>query len=118
VSDSQRRRYANRKVWFQFWEFQGNGNRNQEITVWHGDITFTFEGDTFVYRDRGPDHLYVNQDGDLILTITGRPSSVFDGVEGVALSGHAVTNLDTGDRELHGNVSPNWDDQACAALVD
>ncbi len=100
-----------------FKEFKGDGNRNLEITVVHIDVTYNFEGDTFIYRDRGPDHLYFNQDGDLILTITGRPGGVFDGVEAVALSGHAVVNLTTGDVELHGSVSPNADDQGCAALA-
>lgn len=59
---------------------QGRGfseeNRNVVLIVFHLDLTFTnADGDTWVWRDRGPDRAYVDEDGDFILAVNGRSGS-------------------------------------------
>jgi len=95
--------------------FQGSGNRNLELDVYHAVVTYTNpDGETWTYRDVGPDHLYLDADGDLILTITGRPGDPLG--EG-SLNGHAVVNLTTDEVvAVHGNQGPVPDDAACAVL--
>ncbi len=100
--------------WIQGKAFQGKGNRNIQLTVFHIILTFTNdEGDTFVYSDVGPDHAYIDKDGNFVVTITGRPGDVNG--EGFALNGHAV--VVNGELEWHaGKEGPIADDQACAAI--
>lgn len=102
-----------------FKEFQGEGNKNLEITIFHLNIAYTnAEGDTWVWRDRGPDHLYVDGNGDLILTVTGR--------SGANNIGHVVANLSTGELVRQAGQAPFGgeffekfsDDYACEVLVD
>ncbi len=101
--------------WFQGQEFQGKGNRNLELAVFHVVLTFSNdEGDSFVYNDVGPDRAYFDKDGNFVVTITGRPGNVSD--EGFALNGHAV--VVNGDLEwFAGKKGPIAEDQACAALT-
>jgi hypothetical protein len=73
--------------WFQV---MGGSGRNLELNVFHLVFTFTNAGgETFVFRDVGPDRLYV-KDGNLFLAITGRSS-------GSGVIGHVVINLTTGE---------------------
>jgi hypothetical protein len=101
--------------WFQGTSFQGNGNRNVELAVYHIVLTFTnAAGDTFRYVDVGPDHAYWDRDGNFVVTITGRPSNV--NADGFALNGHAV--VVNGDLTWYaGRAGPIAEDQACAALT-
>jgi hypothetical protein len=101
--------------WVSGRSFQGAGNRNLELAVYHAVITYTNpDGETWTYRDVGPDHFYLDANGDLILTINGRPGNPLG--EG-SLNGHAVVNLTTGDIvAVRGNQGPLPDDAACEAL--
>ncbi|MCA1838061.1 MAG: hypothetical protein LC674_04665, partial [Actinobacteria bacterium] len=57
--------------WFQVRVFRQPNNRNVELDVFHAAITYTNSaGETFVWHDVGPDHYYVDGNGDFILTIT------------------------------------------------
>ncbi len=48
------------------------GNRNLEHTVFHSDLTFSNDaGDSWVFRDRGPDRIFL-LDGVPHIAITGR----------------------------------------------
>lgn len=98
--------------WAQFKLFTGAGNRNIELDVWHIVLTYSNSaGETWVHRDVGPDHWYFDQDGNLIVSITGR--STWSGV-----IGHVVFNFTTGEAELvAGNAFGNVDAVACAALT-
>jgi hypothetical protein len=78
-------------------QFSGTNNRNLELTVFHVDLQFSnSSGETWVWRDRGPDHVYANGDGDIILTITGR--------SGLNNIGHVVLDLTPGDIELQAGM--------------
>ncbi len=101
--------------WFQGKTFKGKGNRNLELLVFHIEGTFSLGDATFTYLDVGPDHYYLNKNGELVVTITGRPSDPIG--EGFSLTGHVVLNLDTGAVEIHGNLSPSPEAQACEALT-
>lgn len=85
--------------WFQGKEFGGKNNRNVELTVFHIDETYTNgDGDTWVWRDRGPDHLYFDKNGDLMIAVTGR--------SGVNNIGHVVINFETFEIELRAGRAP------------
>lgn len=104
--------------WFKGKEFHGNGNRNIELTVFHIVLTYTNDdGATFGYIDVGPDHLSVDKDGNLVLTITGRPGAT----EGSSLQGHWVLIFDSAGNPIsitpHGNLGPTSDELACDALT-
>jgi len=102
--------------WAQFREFQGKGNRNVDMGVFHINLTyFNVAGDTLSYLDVGPDRAYVDGDGNFIVTITGRPSNAGD--QGFALSGHMVLNVTTGEVTWHGRTMPDADTAACLALT-
>ena len=103
--------------WEQGKEFNGEGNRNLGLTVFHLDVTYTnSEGDTWVWRDRGPDRVYF--DGEFFfLAISGRA--------GANNIGHLVVNLDTFEIVLQAGQTPfggepfegSPDDFACETLV-
>jgi len=109
--------------WFQLQEFAGDGNRNAVLTVFHLDVVYRnpATGETWIWRDRGPDREYfvTNEDGitELHLAVTGRV-----GVWNII--GHAVFNIDTGEFIFDGGQSPfggevgmvNANDYACSVL--
>jgi hypothetical protein len=107
--------------WFKGREFQGGGNRNIELTVFHLVLTYTNEdGATFRYIDVGPDHSYIDNDGNFVITITGRPG----GSNGASLQGHWVLVFDAPPPAgnlisitSHGNLGPTSDELACDALT-
>jgi hypothetical protein len=102
--------------WAQFREFKGKGNRNIDMGVFHVSLTYYSDaGETFTHLDVGPDRAYVDRNGDLIFTITGRPGNAGGG--GFALSGHMVINDTTGEVTWHGRTSPDADTAACLALT-
>ncbi len=83
----------------QFKEFGGQGNPNLELAVFHIDAMFSnSDGESWTWRDRGPDRSYVDRDGDVILTITGR--------SGANNIGHVVLNLTTGEVLLQAGKAP------------
>jgi hypothetical protein len=101
-------------------EFKGNGNRNVGLTVFHMVFTFTnpLSEDTFVYRDVGPDRVYVDADGNFVLNTSGRPANA--GGQGFSLNGHMVMTFD-GDWNVidlvwYGNEGPTDVELACAAI--
>lgn len=74
-----------------------------DLWVWHSDTVFTNEaGDTWVWKDRGPDHYMVkkNADGELTVywTVTGRSM--------LNIIGHMVINLDTQEIEFVAGRQP------------
>lgn len=72
---------------------------NEFLAVFHVTETWTnAEGDSWVWRDRGPDRGYVDQNGDFIVTITGR--------SGVNNIGHVVINESTGEVEQRSGLPP------------
>lgn len=78
--------------------FTGN-SPNEFLAVFH--ITETWrngDGDSWVWRDRGPDRGYVDQNGDFIVTITGR--------SGANNIGHVVINESTGETEQRAGRPP------------
>ena len=106
--------------WLKGKEFGGAGHRNVELTVFHFVVTYTnVDGDTFTYRDVGPDRSYVDSDGNFVFTITGRPGDPLS--EGFSLRGHVVITVnpdgDVIDVSVQGNQGSHPDDAACAALT-
>jgi len=97
--------------WVQVRFFGGNSNQ-VELDVFHSDFRVTNgEGDSIRILDVGPDHYYLDGDGNLIVTITGRS------ITGSGWIGHVVINLDTGELELAaGNELGDWVENACAVL--
>ncbi len=76
--------------WVQGRFFQQANNKNVLLQVFHSTITFTNQatGETFVFRDVGPDHYSLDKDGNLVVAITGRST-------GSGVIGHVVINIDT-----------------------
>jgi hypothetical protein len=101
---------ANTSGWFQVRSFNPP-NRNLELAVFHAVISYTNSaGETFTFRDVGPDRLYMDN-GNLIIAITGRST-------GSGVIGHFVFNISTGEVELVAGIEfGNVDDLACAALT-
>jgi hypothetical protein len=97
--------------WFQVKLFPGAGNRNVELDVFHLVQTFTnTAGETFAFRDVGPDHFYFDDEGNLIVTVTGRST-------GSGVIGHVVINLTTGEVTLvAGKEFGTAEALACEAL--
>jgi hypothetical protein len=102
----------NQKGWVQIRGFRGAGTRNLELDVFHQVLTYTnTAGQTFAFRDVGPDRYYLNQAGELVIAITGRST-------GSGVIGHVVINLDTGEVLLvAGKEFGLVDDLACATLT-
>jgi hypothetical protein len=97
--------------WVQIREFKP-GNRNVELDVFHLVTTFTNSaGETFVFRDVGPDHFYL-EDGNLIVVASsGR-------LGGFGLFGRVVFNLTTGEVEfVAGKQFGGAEALACEALT-
>jgi hypothetical protein len=89
--------------WSQFKAFKGNKNRNISLEVFHVDTVYTNDvGDTWVWRDRGPDHYYVvtNELGEpeVHWAITGR--------SGWNVIGHVVINMATGELVVSAGQHP------------
>jgi len=104
--------------WAQFKFFGPPNNRNVELGVFHIVLTYAnADGDTWVWRDVGPDHVYVDGD-EIFVTITGRSTASGNIDRDVIVVGHVVLNLTSGEvvfvagREL-GTVL----DLACDALT-
>jgi hypothetical protein len=97
--------------WTQILLFQQASNPNVELNIFHAVRTFVnTAGETFVFRDVGPDHYYM-EGGDLIVTVTGRATA-----SGVI--GHVVFNLNTGEAELvAGREFGDIEALACNALT-
>jgi hypothetical protein len=97
--------------WIQVRVFDQTGSRNVELDVFHNVITFTnLAGETYAWHDVGPDHYYLDRDGNLIVASSGRI--------GGGLIGHVVTNLTTGEVEfVAGKEFPGVESLACAALT-
>ena len=99
---------------------KGKGGKTFELTVFHLNVTFTnAEGDTWVWRDRGPDKL-IDVDGD------GEPDYVaITGRTGLNNIGHMVIDLSTGEIVHQAGRSPFGgepferfpEDYACDLLV-
>ena len=105
--------------WVQIRTFDQPNNRNVELDVFHGVLTYTNSaGQTFVWHDVGPDHYYLDKNGDFILTITG-PSTASGNLDRTQIViGHVRINLTTQEVEfIAGNQRGNIDDLACAALT-
>jgi len=86
--------WADLTGWSQFKEFKGNHNRNISLEVFHLETIYTNDsGDTWVWRDRGPDHYFTvtNDIGEpeVHWSITGR--------SGWNVIGHVVINMETGE---------------------
>jgi hypothetical protein len=109
----------NLKAWVQLRTFNQPGNRNVELDVFHGVLTYTNStGQTFVWHDVGPDHYYIDKNGDLILTVTG-PSTASGNLDrNQIVVGHVRMNLTTQEVEfVAGKQVGNIDELACAALT-
>jgi hypothetical protein len=104
--------------WFKGRVFQGKGNRNLELTVFHFVMMYSnAAGDTFRYVDVGPDQASIDKDGNFVFTVTGRPAFTND----ASLQGHWVIVVDPAGNLIsitaHGNLGPTADDLACDALT-
>jgi hypothetical protein len=97
--------------WIQFRIFDEPVKRNVELDVFHVVGTYTnTAGETFVFRDVGPDHYYL-EGGNLIVEASGRQG-------GRGLIGHIVINITTGEIELiAGKDFAGADASACEALT-
>ena len=98
--------------WFQVRLFKGVGNRNVELDVFHLVQTFTNQaGETFAFRDVGPDHYYIDDEGNLIVAISGRST-------GSGVIGHVVINIITGEvTHVAGKEFGTAEALACEALT-
>ena len=93
-------------------DFSQPNNRNVSIQPFH--LIFHYSnaaGDTFVWNEIGPDHFYIDQDGNLIDAVTGR-----GGVVG-GIIGRFVTNTVTGEVEFRMGKPVFANDLACDALT-
>ena len=95
--------WADLTGWSQFKEFKGNHNRNISLEVFHLETIYTNDsGDTWVWRDRGPDHYFTvtNDIGEpeVHWSITGR--------SGWNSIGHVVINLVTGELVVSAGQHP------------
>jgi hypothetical protein len=102
---------AHVKGWIQVRVFDQTGSRNVELDVFHNVITFTNPaGETYAWHDVGPDHYYLDRDGNLIVESSGRL--------GGGLIGRVVTNLTTGEvLFVAGKEFAGVESLACAALT-
>jgi hypothetical protein len=103
---------GNEVGWFQIRLFTQPGNRHVELDVFHLVVTFTNSaGETFTFRDVGPDSYYLDDAGNLIIATTGRST-------GSGVIGHVVINLTTGEVTLvAGKEFGSAEALACEALT-
>jgi hypothetical protein len=94
-----------------------NGKRNIELNIWHNTWLYTnAAGGTFRWIDTGPDRFYYDENGDLIITVTGTSTASGPGRDEVNV-GHMVFNIDTGEVEfIAGRDLGTLDDMACGEL--
>jgi hypothetical protein len=98
--------------WIQVRVFPEGSNRNVELDMFHLVLKYTnTAGKTFTFQDAGPDHLYIDKNGDLIVASSGRLNG--------GLIGHIVTNLTTGEVQLVAGkeFAGGSDALACQALT-
>lgn len=87
-------------------------NKHIDRAIFHIETVFTnADGDTFTWMDVGPDKSYVDTDGNIVHTITGRPADV----GGFSVNGHVVLVNDV-IVSVSGNVGPVEAEQACDAI--
>lgn len=105
--------------WGQFRSFGPPKNRNVELGVFH--LVFTYmnsDGERWVWRDVGPDRSYVDDNGDLIVTVTGRSTASGTPDRDEIVVGHVVLNATTGVVEfIAGRPLGAVDDLACSELT-
>jgi hypothetical protein len=96
--------------WIQFRVFDEPAKRNVELDIFHVVGTYTTSaGKSFVFRDIGPDHYYL-EDGNLFVASSGR----FGG----GLIGHIVSNITTGETVfIAGKEFAGAEALACEALT-
>ena len=98
--------------WVQIRSFPESHNPQVELDVYHVVHTWTNSaGETFVDSEIGPDHYYLDKDGNLIIASIGHNS--YSGI-----FGRLVINLTTG--EVLFATGPGFPDHlalACAALT-
>ena len=75
-------------------------NKQGMLIIWQSDIVYTNRsGDTWLWRERGPDKLFFDKkSGVAYLTVAGR--SILNSI------GHLVIKLDTGEVELAAGQQP------------
>ncbi len=95
-----------------------SGKKNIELDIWHNTWLYTnAAGDTFRWIDTGPDRFYYDENGDLIITVTGRATASGPNRDEVNI-GHMVFNTQTGEVEfIAGQYLGALDDMACEALM-
>lgn len=84
--------------WFQAQIIGSDDDRVVAVTVFHADNVFTnAAGKTLVFKDRGPDVVYVD-DGNLLVAVTGRTQ--------VGNIGRVVLDLDNFEVEFRAGTAP------------
>ena len=98
--------------WIQVRTFPQVSKHNVETEMFHLVLTYTnTAGNTFTFQDAGPDHTYIDKNGDLIVASSGRLNG--------GLIGHIVTNETTGEVQLVAGkeFAGGSDALACEALT-
>jgi hypothetical protein len=105
--------------WGQFRAFGPPNNRNVELAIFHFVFTYmNSNGETWVWRDVGPDRSYVDDNGDLIVTVSGRSTASGTPNRGEIVDGHVVLIDTTGVGEvMAGRPLGGVDDLACSELT-
>jgi hypothetical protein len=103
--------------WAQFKWFGPPNNKNVELGIFHVVLTFSNSaGDEFVYRDVGPDRVYVEGD-EIFVAVSGRSSASGNPDRDEINIGHMVLNMTTGEVVLlAGNNMGNLYELACETL--
>jgi hypothetical protein len=100
------------KGWIQVRVFPEGSNHNVELDLFHYILKYTnAAGKTFTFLTVGPDHYYLDKNGNRIKASSGRLD--------VGLIGHIVTNLTTGEVQLVAGkeFAGGSDALACEALT-
>jgi hypothetical protein len=105
--------------WGQFRAFGPPNNRNVELAIFHFVFTYmNSNGETWVWRDVGPDRSYVDDNGDLIFAVSGRSTASGTPDRDEIVVGHMVLNATTGVVEfIAGRQLGGVDDLACSELT-
>ncbi|MBW3553145.1 MAG: hypothetical protein KY466_06535 [Gemmatimonadetes bacterium] len=97
--------------WVQVRFFDQPDNRNIQLTAVQLVVTYSNSaGETFVWHEVGVDRVYFDQNGDLIVSSTGR-------IGPAGLIGHLILNLTTGAVERAGKEFGSNNALACDALT-